>query len=185
MEYGEIDCRDLVGLCIIDAIPRIRGMVKIGTMHGSGFFWIGDAEKFRGAKAQREVNKISRNLIRFAEQKVSRSEHSYAEILNSEPTLKKYVAKQRKQGLGYNKQGFDNVVEDWFKRLNHQEEIIKRNEKLRDEQIPFKSRKILECYPAISEPNTTIFIVEGTELGGFWTINEFENGVIEDDDAEE
>ncbi len=52
---------------------------------------------------------------------------------------------------------------------------------LREEQAnfcPIYDREVLETYASILEPNTTIVIFKGREMGKYWTIEEYKKGGV-------
>ena len=46
-------------------------------------------------------------------------------------------------------------------------------------------RKVLTMYESVTEEDTLIIIVEGNEVGKFWTTSEYVNGVSEEDEEDE
>lgn len=51
--------------------------------------------------------------------------------------------------------------------------------------IALLDRQVLESYWSVDEPDTLIILIEGSEVGKFWTTQEYKRGVVVEDGDEE
>lgn len=73
-----------------------------------------------------------------------------------------------------------------LKKLEYSKGVRKRVNKRLNEYTSIATRKVVETYKSIDEPNTIIILYDGNERGRAWTTKEYIEGVSEtDSDREE
>lgn len=151
-------------------------IVHIGSK--SGYF-------FCGTKAEYEAN-----IDTVSDELLAEMQKVRQRLIGYKIRLPKYYAKLAE---------FDPTTtdEDALKKLsraaqlvaNGAEKVIEANRRLPlvEQNIaefkPVRERTVLDFYPCLDEADGWNVVVDGVEEGSYWTLDEYRNGVKEDDDA--
>lgn len=138
--------------------------VKLGTKGGS-FLYCGNIKGLDTNMLDREsvlkrVSYIAESQVTLGriERKLKRSEANYKKYLDSAIGVPMPYEKRLAQ-LEHDKIARTNGIENGWVKLAHHKLM--------------KDRKVLETYPSITE-NACIVIIEGDEVGDYWSIEEYE-----------
>lgn len=138
--------------------------VKLGTK-GSSFIYCGDVKDIDTNMLDREsvlkrVSYIAESQVVLGriERKLKRPEAYYKKYLDSAIGVPMSYEKWLAQ-LEHDKIARTNGIDNGWRKLAHHKLM--------------KDREVLETYPSIAE-NACIVIIEGDEVGDYWTIEEYE-----------
>ena len=131
--------------------------VSIGVC--SGFLFIGKPYEFLldSPKLDEEWKiKLKRNVKRF--------DSAVSNMKKDAPSRENY-----EDDASYNK-----VIASWTESFNAQEENQRYAQEIYDRFTSFGEREIKEAYRNLDD-NGTIILLEGTESGGFWFVQEYKD----------
>lgn len=170
---------------ILSALADFDGTVKIGTEKGGGFFYIGEAAKFKGPGAINFIDEIEQTLKSVLERQHQLSIEDYELLKRREITVNSYIKIMDAHNIEYSYDGYLKYIGEHFKNLARRKEIIKENYTMLTNRVPFSERYVREAYFSTYLENTLILIIEGEERGIYWTENEYQKQTCDDKVIEE
>ena len=139
---------------VLDLIDKFEGRnIRIGTSRGSAYIWLGTVTDDLPAELMEVWNKLKRAYdarIFKLEKRLNAARHSL--LCNN------------KEFILYPANHFD------MKKIK---ESLVEVKKCRKECTNLLGREVVEVYASIFEPNTLIFIIEGSESGNAWYMEEW------------
>lgn len=179
-----------------DVLQNPPMKVKIGTKDGGGFMFCGYfVQEIIGSLDDEIIIKKAKQIaqcednISVLEKQLTWDGYTYAMNRRYANAVKK--AKKEAENRGENftdaekrvlKKEYEPTEEKFAEHCVDTEHKIER--KLKKEKMiantlknyaSISERKIIEKYASIDEPNTTIILIEGREVGTAWTTEEYEN----------
>lgn len=150
----------------VEELTKSRiGRVKLGANHGSGFVFCGDL-------SENAVKRADKELVDGYKESKERFRKSIL-FLKSQPLDYEHFEKEcKKLGEANPYRDFHEWRDAKLKEIDRRQKVVKAiRAKIRTYES-ILTRDVVETYPSISEPNTTIVLFEGSELGSYWTIGE-------------
>ncbi|MDO4527972.1 MAG: hypothetical protein Q4C03_04235 [bacterium] len=156
----------MIGKTVMEVLPKIDRDIKIGTADGAGFFYCGKPLDEDG------IRKMDCVLQMKARKSIEYSLDKFRTVINTLQSVDLY---------SNNRDVIKNLefIKKTFSFIGSRQKTVLNAVKKYEEQIPFGSRKIVNVYPSC-EGDDLIIIIEGGELGGYWTRREYEEGIEED-----
>lgn len=166
--------------------------LKVGASDGSGFFYCGTVGDF-----VEDMEDYSDLLRKHAQANVQAANRRLNQRLNNPPTIERFCREELrsdKPNLSF---------ENFTFYVNHYFSAIKNLKSAADTQVfnydafkPLGKREVVDIREAsyAADPGVTILIIEGYEIGKYWTVDEvkgkthiafIENSGDEDDTAAE
>lgn len=138
--------------------------IKLGTK-GGGFVYCGNVKNIDFAKL--DINNILRKVDYISEcQKIMRRRNN--DLIRPKASYERYCV---------NCIGTPILYEFWKKQLVHEIEVKKAGINRECNNLAhykrIQEREVIETYPSIAE-NACIVIIEGDEIGDYWSPDEYE-----------
>lgn len=161
--------------------------IKLGTKDGSGFIFCGRNIPFDDL----DVESVERRSMQIADHN-KRLTATEAKRKTPKPQYDKYVTAEfdkysnnTKNALSFDKwydlgefQPYDDWLIAFLDNLRKNEASLTNRKSLLIQELinytKMKDRIVEEIYKSITEPNTLIVIIQGTEMGDAWTTEEYE-----------
>lgn len=145
-------------------------LVKIGTVNGSGWFYIGTAHEF-----EKELTKYDNMVRALWKTKVKNAKDNISTMLTATSTIDGYVrsaVKKHTEMLSLD--GYLQHLDYCFKRINKLKKRAERLESILENLVPLRKRKIIEYFAAdeVVDMGYTCIKIEGYESGAYWDSKE-------------
>lgn len=152
--------------------------IKVGTVDGGAFFYCGSTSDLSDI-----IPKLNdENEVEHGD-RILRAEEKLTAAVANFPDIKDYVAKEFKRTKG----GKVGDVLGYLNFINH--ELTKVQMRINNFEImknetysPLEKRIVADAMLSIDEEDTSIIIIEGREVGHYWSRAEYEKGVIPEDE---
>ena len=175
-----------IGETLAEVLPRIEETnIKLGTADGGAFFYCGpvkdmsDILKTMNVKAKHEH-----------EERIVNNEANLENAMDKVPNASDYIKKAYKSSKGKSAGdilGYINYIDKEIQKV--QARIDKLQKMKKEKFVKLEDRVITDSRTSIDEADTKILIIEGREIGRYWSIYEYEHGMAstaeEDDDVQE
>lgn len=171
-----------VGETLAEVLPKIEETnVKLGTADGGAFFYCGpvsnlsDILKTMNIKAKHEH-----------EERLVNAEKALEGAMDKVPNASDYIKKTYKSSKGKSAGdilGYINYIAREIEKI--QSRIDKLQNMRKEKFVKLENRVIKDSRKSIDEEDTRIIVIEGREVGHYWSIFEYEHGMAstaEEDD---
>lgn len=167
-------------------------LLKVGAKNGSGFFYCGTVGDFLENMEDNSdlLRKHAISILQAAKRRLNQR-------ISNPPTIDRFTREQLR-GDGNPNLTFQNYrfyVEHWFSGVYGLKQAADNHEQRYDAFKPLDKRDVVEVRESLAaaDPGVTALIIEGYELGRYWTMDEaagksyiaFANEVEDDDDSTE
>lgn len=143
--------------------------LKVGSL--SGFFYIGTVADFceRTEEVDRELRAI---LVKKRKERTAAREA----LLQREVSMNAYARRTNTPTL----EGYLVSITKWLEQVRQVSQTVAKAEKAIESYVRLERRNVLKTYHADTaiEGNCVIVILEGSEVGGFWTTGEGKVGSV-------
>lgn len=147
--------------------------LKVGSLQS--FFYIGTVEDFK-----ERMNDVSAYLYNNLKDGTAKKREVYEARLRRPPTIEKFCKECEMRSRQFTVDGYLEYLNFWLmgarELLNTYERSVQKEARFK----PLSKRMVKERYMAdeVVDPDTLILIVEGEDLGIFWTTGEAEPGSV-------
>lgn len=158
-------------MTIFTVLEEYKGETKLKIGSLSGYFYIGTVSDFceRSEEVDRELRSI---LVKKRKERTAAREA----LLNREISLNAYARRTNTPTL----EGYLISVTKWLDQVRQVSQTVEKAEKAIESYVRIEKRNVLKTYKADTaiEGNCVIVILEGSEVGGFWTTGEGKVGSV-------
>jgi len=147
--------------------------VKVGAKDGSGFFYAGTVNNFI-----ENFDMIDKACKKEAKDTANRRKEELDKLCSSAPTpemwARKCVARDNLDDL--NCARYEQNLGRHFHKIAHAAEAAKLAKDRNKYYAKLGSRNVIDCYASNMDEDCVIIIVEGYEVGKYWTLDEAPEG---------
>lgn len=168
---------ELEGKTVKDALPLLGNNIKIGTTNGGGFFFCGQTSDFVNNLEDIERTRRTRlkNARKAAEMSVGamckspKAEVSdyLMELLNTTESIEHITPTY---------EGYVNFVQKRLHAVQKKSRNVTKKRLQAEAYEVLEKKTVVQAYLSITEPDTTVLLVDGDETGWYWTFEECEAG---------
>lgn len=155
---------------LIDELARLSGETKIKVGAKSSYFFCGTVNEL--CKKLEEYNEAMRTL---AMRNAVRAELQKKRLFDKPPSLTRYATKEcEKPDPKPSLEDWNKKLENWFNDCVEAELECRKTKVYYDNFVELPDRGVANIYKADKavDEDVTIIVIEGNELGKFWTFGE-------------
>ena len=147
--------------------------VKIGAENGSGFFYAGSIVNYLD-----NIERVDKACHLAAKQNVSRHKDRIDRMCRNCPTPEAFARRclARDEQEKMTSENYSQFLDAYYKKLCSVSEETQKAEDILNNWKVLAQRKVVRCDDSIADEDCLVVIIEGYELGRYWTLDEVPKG---------